>query len=114
MFPDTTSTVRLVGGASNHEGRVEVYSNGRWGTVCDDGWSLNAAAVVCRQLGLGHALEATLNARFGPGTGDILLDDVGCSGNEDTLMDCSHLPIGTNNCGHDEDAGVICQAEGIR
>ncbi|XP_022087751.1 deleted in malignant brain tumors 1 protein-like [Acanthaster planci] len=103
--------VRLVGGASSHEGRVEIYSGGRWGTVCDDGWSLSDAAVVCRQLGLGDALEATMNARFGPGTGDILLDDVGCTGNEDTLIDCSHPPIGTHNCGHSEDAGVICQED---
>ncbi|XP_038061131.1 deleted in malignant brain tumors 1 protein-like [Patiria miniata] len=104
-------SVRLVNGASTNAGRLEVYFNGQWGTVCDDGWSLDEATVVCRQLGLGDAQKATHNAYFGPGTGDILLGNVSCSGNEDTLMDCSHPPVGTHHCTHMEDAGVICQAQ---
>ncbi|XP_038061130.1 deleted in malignant brain tumors 1 protein-like [Patiria miniata] len=103
--------MRLVNGASTTAGRLEVYFNGQWGTVCDDGWSLDEATVVCRQLGLGDAQEATHNASFGPGTGDILLGNVSCSGNEDTLMDCSHPPVGTHHCTHMEDAGVICRAQ---
>ncbi|XP_038049732.1 uncharacterized protein LOC119723239 [Patiria miniata] len=103
--------LRLVNGVSNNTGRLEIYFNGQWGTVCDDGWSLDEATVVCRQLGLGDAQEATHNAYFGPGTGDILLGNVSCSGNEDTLMDCSHPPVGTHHCTHMEDAGVICQAQ---
>ena len=90
-----------------------MYYDGEWGTVCDDGWSLQDAMVVCRQLGLGDAQEATQNARFGPGTMGIFLDDVGCIGTEDTLMNCTHLPVGTHNCMHIEDAGVICEAQGI-
>ena len=44
--------VRLVGGNSDSEGRVEMCYNGVWGSICNDGWSYTDAAVVCRLLGL--------------------------------------------------------------
>ena len=57
--------VRLVGGGSNLEGRVEVLDNGTWGTVCDDLWGFYDAQVVCRQLGFPSAVRASTNAEFG-------------------------------------------------
>ncbi|KAM3598260.1 uncharacterized protein V6R79_015733 [Siganus canaliculatus] len=97
-----------VAGSSLCSGRVEVYYDGRWGTVCDDSWDLNDAQVVCRQLGCGAAVEALGSATFGQGSDPIWLDDVECSGGERTLAGCQHAKFGSNNCNHGEDAGVVC------
>lgn len=48
-------------------------------------------------------------SHFGAGTGGILLDNLGCSGFESRLLDCSHPTIGIHNCDHNADAGVRCQ-----
>ncbi|XP_072047815.1 scavenger receptor cysteine-rich domain-containing protein DMBT1-like [Amphiura filiformis] len=101
--------VRLVGGSNSSEGRVEVFYNETWGTVCDDSWDNDDAVVVCRQLGFPSGdTQAVSNAQFGQGIGPIWLDDINCSGSEYGLDECSHNGWGINNCDHSEDAGVIC------
>ncbi|XP_035534569.1 deleted in malignant brain tumors 1 protein-like [Morone saxatilis] len=100
--------LRVVGGSGQCSGRVEVLYKGQWGTVCDDEWGMTNADVVCRQLGCAHAVSAPLSAHFGRGTGPIWLDNVMCSGSELALSHCTHPLFGENNCGHGEDAGVIC------
>ena len=99
--------VRLVGDSYN-SGRVEVYYNGTWGTVCNDYWDINNARVVCRQLGFRYALNAYQDAHYGQGTGSILLDDVHCLGDESSLFSCSHRGVGIHNCDHSQDASVRC------
>ena len=101
--------VRLVNGATKYEGRVEVYHNGEWGTVCDDGWGLNDAQVVCSELGLGNAINAAKRGFYGQGRGQIWLDNVKCVGTEKSIVNCSHRGWGTlRSCYHSEDAGVKC------
>ena len=106
-FITDEGAIRLADGAVDYEGRVEVYLNGQWGTVCDDSFGIEDANVVCRQLG--HLSARTVEPRrtFGYGGGAILLDDVACLGNESRLVDCPRRASG-HNCGHHEDVGVRC------
>ena len=60
---------------------------------------------VCR-----FSAEAVMQrgGTYGPGSGPIWLEDVRCSGNETSFLNCRHKPFGTGNCEHFEDVGVIC------
>ena len=103
----------LVDGSVAWEGRVEVFRDGAWGTVCDDSWDAADAAAACRQAGYHGAVQAVGDAHFGQGRGAIVLDDVACEGTEDRLVDCSRA-ADPHDCGHAEDAGVICAAPNPR
>ena len=120
----TTGDLRLVGGSNPLEGRVEICYYNQWGTVCDDSWSTFDARVVCRQLGysptsntpikltdqnsqyVSAAATAFGSARFGAGSGPIVMDDVICTTTESRLIDCR--ANFNHNCVHSEDASVRC------
>ena len=72
---------------------------------------MNAAAVVCRQLGGGKALAAPGNGYFGPGSGPSWMDNTQGQGTEAYLVQCKHNGFENHNCGHYEDAGVICEGK---
>ncbi|XP_036446257.1 galectin-3-binding protein A-like [Colossoma macropomum] len=102
--------LRLVGGDLPSAGRVEVYHDGEWGTVCDDNWEITQAQVVCRQLGFPGAVSATVGGTNGEGSGHIWLDDVSCTGSESSLSTCRFKGWGITDCSHKEDAGVVCES----
>ena len=78
---------------------------GVWGTVCNDSFTISSANVVCRQLGFPGAVQVI---SFGPGTGQIWLDEVQCTGTEMSIENCSHNEFAVHNCLHSNDAGVVC------
>ncbi|EDV29084.1 uncharacterized protein TRIADDRAFT_19518, partial [Trichoplax adhaerens] len=105
-----TAPVRLVGGKTRNEGRVEVYRFGKWGTVCDYGFDMKDANVICRQLGYEGAESWRCCAQYGNGTGQIWLSGVDCKGNEKSIAQCRHYGWGnTNHCNHFKDVGVRCK-----
>ena len=100
-------TVRLAGGSDPRAGRVEIYHNGTWGTVCRDFFGNAAARVVCRMLGYGRR-GRYIGQRYGAGGGPIWLDNVRCSDAETSVTDCPHSGWGDHNCDHSEDVSVSC------
>ena len=104
--------VRLVGGNTTLEGRVEVFLLGQWGTVCDYNWDFVDAIVVCRQLGYPRAVEAPRSAYFGAGSGPSWYSSVRCTGTEHNLTECSKNTYNFGSaCSHSRDAGVVCSSE---
>ncbi|XP_071004403.1 T-cell differentiation antigen CD6-like isoform X4 [Oncorhynchus clarkii lewisi] len=100
--------VRLAGGSHHCEGRVELWREEKWGTVCDDSWDLRDGGVVCAQLGCGSALNVSgEDGSFEAGVGQVLLDEVNCGGSERNLWECPSMGT-VNDCGHKEDAAVVC------
>ena len=88
---------------------MEVYHNGEWGTVCDDGWDLNDAQVVCHELGYSNVISVKHNAFYGQGNDKkIWLDHLNCVGTEWTIGNCLHNGWNARYCNHHQDAGVRC------
>ncbi|XP_046579328.1 low-density lipoprotein receptor-related protein 2-like [Haliotis rubra] len=105
--------VRLVGGSTSYQGRVEVYAFGSWGTVCDNTWDVKDAAVVCSMLGYsdfssGGSIQR--QAAFGEGTDPIRVQGLACLGSEVSITQCPVGGWGAGSCGHDQDAGVTCSS----
>ena len=101
-------TVRLVGGLSPREGRIEVrYYNGTWGTVCNNGFTDTSAGVVCYMLGYGR-YGRFIGYRYYRGTGTIWLDNVQCNGTETSVAYCQHSGWGRHNCRRSYVVSVFC------
>ncbi|KAK7061156.1 copper ion binding [Halocaridina rubra] len=106
--------LRVVGGRTDTEGRVEVLLPGmsNWTLICGDGWTLFEAMVVCKHLDMGYAQGATSAGFFGGNSSDIAISGVKCTGNEERLDQCLHDVIGDVFCPNEGPepsiAGVTC------
>ena len=101
-------TVRLVNGTS-HAGRLEVWHEGEWGSVCSSGFRLADAYVACNQMLPGTYGVLNSSGAFGPGEGRIWLSDLNCQGSESTLESCSHSGWGyAYGCDHSMDVALTC------
>ena len=110
MYIVANDSARLVEGNADSNGRVEVFVDNAWGTVCDQGWGLVGADILCQQLGFPRSAKIIGGAHFGKGSGSVLLSEVQCAGNEESLIHCAAKS--GKSCSHEQDAGVFC-SEGM-
>jgi len=116
-----TGGIRLVDSSGNinyRAGRLEIRRDNVWGTVCDDGSGEgntqadhHIGEVVCHMLGFKRA-DGYTTSKSSYGQVNVpsktWLDNVKCTGNEETIYECTHAGWGTENCDHSEDVGVYC------
>uniref|UniRef100_A0A8B9KU20 Lysyl oxidase homolog n=1 Tax=Astyanax mexicanus TaxID=7994 RepID=A0A8B9KU20_ASTMX len=104
-------SIRMVGGRTNYEGRLEFLIGSRWGTLCSDGWTTREAMVACKQLGLNYALHAVTETWYWDSSNvtEMVMSGVKCRGDEMTLSDCQHHHVvSCKRAGAQFSAGVIC------
>ena len=133
--------MRLMGGRNEREGRVEIFLDGEWGTICGDLWKDTQTIVVCRQLNffeedqsklasgffqvvmiatellflhLSVVLTVAHNPEFfsGESTGPVHMDSVLCNGDEPMLVNCIYSV--QSDCSHSKDIGIVCPGKNLR
>lgn len=97
---------------SSTAGLLEIFLNDEWGMICDTGFDMIDASVACRQMGYRTAISfATgFHSPFGIGeNGSVWLSNIDCRDpNGLHLLSCAHRKVGTRNCDHFSDIGVVC------
>ncbi|XP_022111374.1 scavenger receptor cysteine-rich domain superfamily protein-like [Acanthaster planci] len=101
--------VHLVNAISSNEGRVEVFLNGSWRMVCGDGWDIQDATVICRELGFGEALSTIATIDRGVKREVLAAFNLRCAGDEKAVIDCRY--DATSDCSLEEVAEVRCASE---
>ena len=91
-----------------YQGRLAVFHEGEWGTICHDAFETVDATVACRQMG--YTEGAVIDVLVAADTNaTIWLDNVECRGSEARLVECNHHGWNITNCGHHQDVFVSCQ-----
>lgn len=91
--------IRLLGGPTDLEGRLEIYHDGQWGVVCDNNWNYTTGGeVVCRQLGFGGVIWPDSDTWYGTSYSKYWIADVVCDGTEKSLTDCKYSESYSQPC----------------
>eukprot|EP00094_Tigriopus_californicus_P014360 TCALIF_13928-PA protein Name:"Similar to lgals3bpb Galectin-3-binding protein B (Danio rerio)" AED:0.37 eAED:0.37 QI:0/0/0/0.25/1/1/4/0/226 len=80
--------LRLVNGRTTHEGNIQIFHMGEWGSICDDEWDAVEAKIACKELGFPGAIGPTHSSQFGYSLKRIWMDNMYCYGTETSITDC--------------------------
>lgn len=108
---DGIMPIRLVGESSNSSGRVEVFHDGYYGTICSRSFDRMDLNVVCRMLGFENIPRSAYwypNPRYYQGLGEIVISDLDCNGIENSIGQCNARWPASSNCDHSMDVSVNC------
>ena len=103
------ATINTRYGNYYYYGLITIYNSKKTRSeyICDEGWDINDAHVVCRMLGFPGAMDATVRSEYGePRHNYISISNVQCNGTEDSIFDCPHQSY--SNCSRSRIAGVQC------
>uniref|UniRef100_A0A669EVN5 SRCR domain-containing protein n=1 Tax=Oreochromis niloticus TaxID=8128 RepID=A0A669EVN5_ORENI len=103
----SADSVRLLKGSSLCSGRLQVKSNQRWSSVCEDDFDLQDAEVVCRELGCGPPSHLQ-GALYGEVEAPVWSREFQCGGHESALLDCRSSGSVRSSCSPGKAAGLTC------
>ncbi|CAI5692511.1 unnamed protein product [Oreochromis niloticus] len=102
-----SDSVRLLNGSSLCSGRLQVKSNQRWSSVCEDDFDLQDAEVVCRELGCGPP-SLLQGALYGEVEAPVWSREFQCGGHESALLDCGSSGSARSSCSPGKAVGLTC------
>lgn len=105
--------IRLADGDVPNAGRLEIYHDNSWGSVCRDEFDDIDGTVACQQLGYTRLREYYWGNQTSRGTGMIWLDDINCSSFHVRLSQCQSRRWGVTNCTHSDDISLVCEGKSI-
>ncbi|RDD40666.1 Deleted in malignant brain tumors 1 protein, partial [Trichoplax sp. H2] len=100
--------IRLVNGPTPNKGRVEVYHNNVWGSICYYGFNMKEARVACRQLGYTNASGYSCCGTYGYTSGPVWLSNVNCNGTETSLAQCTYIGWNNTGCSTYSNLAITC------
>ena len=96
-------------GSNDNSGRLEVYHEGQWGSVCSHKFGYHEATVACRMMGYSSALQVLTNEQSGKTDNKIVLSELTCAGTESHLTDCQYDDDEEETCSQGHPVHIECR-----